>query len=85
VALGRAIMEGDGRIAVIAALRAPKPGEAGREPALVAPCGACREMIFDFDPEALVILPHPEHGAVKLPIRALLPVPYPRFPAAGPD
>ena len=74
VALGRAILEGDGSIAVAVAVRHPKAEEAEREIAVVSPCGACREMIFDYAPEAFVIVP----GPVKLPVRALLPVPYRR-------
>lgn len=74
VALGRAILEGDGGIAVVVAVRHPKPEEAEREIAVVSPCGACREMIFDYAPNALVILP----GPLKLPVRALLPMPYQR-------
>lgn len=82
IALGRAVLEGDGRIETIAALRHPKPGEAANEPELVSPCGACREMIFDYDPEAMVIVPGAvvsgESGPLKLPVRALLPLPYRR-------
>ena len=74
VAFGRAVLEGDGTIATAVALRHPKPDEELREIAIVAPCGACREMIVDYAPDALVILP----GAMKLPIRTLLPVPYRR-------
>jgi cytidine deaminase len=74
IALGRAIMEGDGTIATAVALRHPKPEEDDRAIALVSPCGACREMITDYAPDALVIVP----GMFKLPIRALLPLPYRR-------
>jgi cytidine deaminase len=74
VALGRAVLEGDGTIAQVVALRHPKPGEPGLEPAIVSPCGACRELIFDHAPEALVIVP----GPMKLPVRDLLPLPYRR-------
>ncbi len=74
VALGRAILEGDGSIATAVAVRHPKTDEEAREIAVVSPCGACREMIFDYAPDAFVIVP----GPVKLPVRALLPVPYRR-------
>lgn len=77
VALGRAVLEGDGTIAVAVALRHPKPDEPQGEPEIVSPCGACREMIVDYAPDALVIVPGPQ-GALKLPIRALLPLPYRR-------
>ena len=73
VAFGRAVLEGDGTIATAVAVRHPKPDEDG-ELAVVPPCGACRELFLDYSPEALVILP----GLVKLPVRALLPLPYRR-------
>ena len=77
VALGRAVMEGDGTIATAVAIRHPKPDEEYRERAVVAPCGACREMIFDYSPDALIILPS-SGGLVKLSVHELLPLPYRR-------
>ncbi len=77
VAFGRAVLEGDGTIATAVAVRHPKPDEPESEPAVVAPCGACREMFMDYAPDALVILPGPT-GVMKLPVRALLPLPYRR-------
>ena len=77
VALGRAVIEGDGSIATVVALRHPKPEEHDRTLAVVSPCGACREMVVDYAPEALVIMPLPA-GPLKLPARALLPFPYRR-------
>ena len=74
VALGRAILEGDGSVVTAVAVRHPKPEEEDRDIAVVSPCGACREMIFDFAPDACIIVP----GPVKLPVRALLPLPYRR-------
>ena len=77
VALGRAVLEGDGSIATVVAVRHPKPDEDDRTVAVVSPCGACREMVVDYDPDALVIIPGAS-GPVKLPARALLPLPYRR-------
>lgn len=77
VAVGRAILEGDGSVATVVAVRHPKPEEDDRTIAIVAPCGACRELIVDHDPDALVILPG-LMAPLKLPIRRLLPVPYRR-------
>ena len=77
IAFGRAVLEGDGTIATAVAVRHPKPEETDRELAVVAPCGACREMMVDYSPEATVILRAPE-GLVKLPVRDLLPSPYRR-------
>ncbi len=77
VALGRAVLEGDGHITTVVAVRHPKPEEDDRTVAVVSPCGGCREMLADFSPDAWVILPQ---GAalVKLPVRYLLPLPYRR-------
>ena len=85
VAFGRAVLEGDGSIATAVALRHPKPEETGRPVAVVAPCGACREMMADYAPDAWVIVParlDPSGtvpaAAVKVPVAALLPMPYQR-------
>jgi cytidine deaminase len=77
VALGRAVLEGDGFITTAVAVRHPKPDEVDRSLAVVSPCGACREMFVDFSPNASVIVPL---GArlVKIQARSLLPLPYRR-------
>jgi len=77
IALGRAILEGDGTIDTMVAVRHPKPDEAERVPAVVSPCGACREMIMDFDPAAQVIL-YTVAGLRRVPASRLLPWPYRR-------
>ena len=77
VALGRAILDGDGTVDCAVAVRHPKPEETVREVAIVSPCGACREMLTDFDPAADVIVPG-LHGPLRMPVRALLPHPYQR-------
>jgi cytidine deaminase len=74
IALGRAIIEGDGRVAAAVAVRHPKPDELDTSLAVVPPCGACREMLVDYDPDAFVILP----GGTKIRARLLLPLPYQR-------
>jgi cytidine deaminase len=77
VAFGRALLDGDGTILTSVAVRHPKPEEENRELAVVAPCGACREMILDHAPDATIIVK--DTGVlVKLPIRMLLPLPYRR-------
>ncbi|MGH7079215.1 MAG: cytidine deaminase [Acetobacteraceae bacterium] len=76
-ALGRALIEGHGGVAAIVAVRQPKPGEDATEPAVVPPCGACREMLIDHARDAMVILPGPG-GLVRLPATLLLPLPYQR-------
>ena len=77
VAFGRALLEGDGTIQTAVAVRHPKPEEENRELAVVPPCGACREMILDHAPEAMVIVKDSD-VLIQLPIRTLLPLPYRR-------
>jgi cytidine deaminase len=74
IAYGRALLEGDGSIETIVAVRHPKPEEDAREIAVVSPCGACRELVMDYAPEARIIMP----DGLKWPIRSLLPAPYRR-------
>jgi cytidine deaminase len=77
VAFGRALMDGDGTIQTAVAVRHPKPEEEDRELAVVPPCGACREMILDHAPAAMIIVKD-ANVLMKLPIRTLLPIPYRR-------
>jgi cytidine deaminase len=77
VALGRVVMDGDGSIECAVAVRHPKPDETAREIAVVSPCGACRENLLDYDPNAMVIVPTPD-GLRRVPVRSLLPAPYQR-------
>ena len=77
IALGRAVMDGDGTVETIVAVRHPKPDESVREIAVVSPCGACRENICDFDPSAHVVVVTGV-GLRRLPIAKMLPLPYRR-------
>lgn len=78
IALGRAILEGDGTARTIVAVRHPKPEESDRELAVVPPCGACRDLIRDHCPDADIILKKDGGELVKVPARLLLPEPYRR-------
>jgi cytidine deaminase len=78
VALGRAVVDlGDAGIDIIVAVRHPAPGEKNQEIAVVSPCGACRELIFDYDPNARVIVPNGKSPSI-VPIAQLLPNKYTR-------
>ena len=78
VALGRAITDsGETGIETIVAVRHPKPGEKDRTIAVVSPCGACRELIFDYDRDARVIVPG-KNGPAVVVIGDLLPNKYSR-------
>ncbi len=78
IALGRAILEGDGTVDCAVAVRHPKAEESVRDIAVVPPCGACREMLTDFDPAADVIV-RQDGALVRMPVRVLLPLPYQRY------
>jgi cytidine deaminase len=78
VALGQVITHlGEAGIDTIVAVRHPKPEETDRDVTVVSPCGACRELIFDYDRNARVIVPGPTGPTVVL-IGDLLPNKYSR-------
>jgi cytidine deaminase len=78
VALGQAItVAGEFGIDTIVAVRHPPPDESDRPIAVVSPCGACRELIWDYDRNASVIVPGP-NGPESVGIGKLLPNKYSR-------
>jgi len=78
VVLGRAITDaGDAGIETIVAVRHPDPAVADQSIAVVSPCGSCRELIFDYDVNAHVIVPGENGPAIAL-ISDLLPNKYVR-------
>jgi cytidine deaminase len=80
VALGNAVVDlGDAGIDTIVAVRHPPPADKDQTIAVVSPCGACRELIFDYDPNARVIVPNGKSPSI-VPIAELLPNKYTRGP-----
>jgi cytidine deaminase len=80
VALGHAVVDrGDAGIDTIVAVRHPAPQDKDQTIAVVSPCGACRELIFDYDPKARVIVPNGKSPSI-VPIGELLPNKYTRGP-----
>ena len=78
VAIGRAITEaGDQGIETIVAVRHPEPTEPDQRIAVVSPCGSCRELIWDYDRNARVIVPS-GNGPVTVGIGEPLPNKYSR-------
>ena len=78
VALGRAITEnGETGIDTSVAVRHPEPTETDQTIAVVSPCGSCRELIWDYDRNARVIVPG-ERGPTVIAIGDLLPNKYRR-------
>jgi cytidine deaminase len=80
VALGRAFVDmGDDGIETIVAVRHPPPYEKSQDIKVVSPCGECRELIFDYDRKARVIVPNGK-TQTAVPIAELLPNKYSRGP-----
>lgn len=78
VALGRAVTEiGETGIETIVAVRHPEPLEPDRSIRVVSPCGSCRELIWDYDRNARVIVPT-ANGPTTSAIGELLPNKYSR-------
>ena len=77
VALGQAITEGHTGIDTIVAVRHPAPDDKHQDIGVVSPCGACRELISDYDRDARVIVPGPK-GPESVKIAELLPNKYSR-------
>src|SRR6202047_3912664 len=76
VALGQAItVAGEFKPESIVAGRHPPPEEKDRPITVGSPCGACRELIWDYDRNARVIVPGPG-GPVAVSIGELLPNKY---------
>ena len=75
---GGAITEiGETGIDTIVAVRHPEPAEPDQTIAVVSPCGSCRELIWDYDRNARVIVPG-TNGPVIVTIAELLPNKYSR-------
>ena len=66
-------------IDTIVAVRHPEPEEKNQNIAVVSPCGACRELIWDYDKNARVIVPG-DKGPAGARIGDLLPNKYSRGP-----
>jgi cytidine deaminase len=78
VALGRAVTEsGERGIETIVAVRHPEPSETDQDIVVVSPCGSCRELIWDYDRNARVIVPGANGPAIAA-IGDLLPNKYSR-------
>ena len=78
VALGQAVTEiGETGIETIVAVRHPEPADKDQTIVVVSPCGSCRELIWDYDRNARVIVPG-KSGPVIVTIAELLPNKYSR-------
>ena len=78
VALGKVVTDlGEVGIDTIVAVRHPPPTDKDQTIAVVSPCGACRELIWDYDRNARVIVPS-DKGPTVVAIGELLPNKYSR-------
>ena len=78
VALGQAItLAGETGIETIVAVRHPPPEEKNGSIVVVSPCGACRELIWDYDRNARGIVPG-ANGPETIGIGELIPNKYSR-------
>jgi len=73
IAIGAAISNGETRILSIVAVGKPR-----KPHSILPPCGNCRQLLFDYYPDCLVILTHND-GIVKVNVRELLPHAYGNF------
>ncbi len=65
VALGRAVAEGHTRFTAVAVFTAAAE--------LTPPCGACRQLLFEFAPDAVVVLANAAGATERFTVRELLP------------
>ena len=78
IALGQMVTQlGEFGIDTVVAVRHPKPDETDRVIRIVSPCGGCRELIWDYDRNARVIVPN-GGGETVVSIGELLPKKYSR-------
>jgi cytidine deaminase len=78
VALGQAVTQvGETGIETIVAVRHPEPADKDQTIVVVSPCGSCRELIWDYDRNARVIVPGANGPAIAA-IGELLPNKYSR-------
>ena len=70
IAMGAAITAGERDFETVVAVQMPEPHR------LVAPCGNCRQMLFDYCPDIRVLLLDEKGELVKVGIKDLLPLAY---------
>ncbi len=75
IAMANAIMAGHEKLDTIVAVKHPNKKRGRPDFQVVSPCGMCREMITDYDPETKVIIKTAE-GLKKVFMRDLLPYKY---------
>jgi cytidine deaminase len=75
IAMANAIMAGHEKLDTIVAVKHPNEKRGRPDYEVVSPCGMCREMITDYDPDTKVIIKTAE-GLKKVYMKDLLPFKY---------
>lgn len=70
IAIGQAILSGDPDIETSVAVQRDPENEG--ETVVVSACGICRELMLNYAPEAMIVVPSGD-GPVKAPLSELLP------------
>jgi len=73
IAIGAAISQGEREIVSIVAVVVR-----GNSSAVESPCGNCRQLLFDYAPDCMVIIPHDDR-VVKVRARELIPDAFSNF------
>ena len=73
IAIGSAISQGEREIVTIVAVSVH-----GKHYPVIPPCGNCRQLLFDYAPDCMVIIPHNDI-VVKILVRELIPDAYSNF------
>jgi len=73
IAIGSAISQGERGIVSIVAV-----GVSGDSYPVMSPCGNCRQLLFDYAPDCIVIMPHNDK-TVKVRARELIPNAFSNF------
>ncbi|MEU6828765.1 hypothetical protein ABZ894_08950 [Nocardia beijingensis] len=74
-ALANGVMAGTHGLSMVVAVRHPKPSEPEQVPKIVPPCGLCRELLLDYAPDILVVLPDAQAFQI-VPLGEMLPHKY---------
>ncbi len=76
VAVGMAIAAGEKRLDSIVSVQRGTRGSRSPRGRIVPPCGVCREMFIDYDPDLVVLMPGPKGTVVRRRAADLLPDRY---------
>jgi cytidine deaminase len=76
IALGVVLSKGLQDIETVVTVKHPKPKDENQELRVVSPCGKCRELLNDYAPESMVILPNEDNKLIKVAVKNLLPNRY---------